>query len=57
MDAAECRTRPLACRLVADRMLHVERRDLLLDIAETWEKLAREGERARALGAAAPVAR
>jgi hypothetical protein len=42
MDAAECRTRALACRLLADILMLPEQREVLLKIAMTWDKLASE---------------
>jgi phage anti-repressor protein len=43
MDAAECRQQAEDCRRLAQTMT-VQQRDVLLDLARTWDLLAKDAE-------------
>jgi hypothetical protein len=40
----ECRERAAECRQITERALSLRVRDILIDIARTWERLAIEAE-------------
>ena len=54
ISAVECRQHAVECRQMSERAPSLRVRDILIDMARTWERLALETDHARRQGLNSP---